>query len=514
MEYSIRRWAAAWVGLTIYAAACCVAANPELLALTSAPSAARRIAALYGGSPNVLLWTGPQGMQALVSGVHHAWLPPSAGTPPAEALDFIDVACGTDADFVRYGVRLCAVAADLHRRRGAAPDAVEQIQSVYDDLRRIAALPSGLFGDCLACKADAGALVEALAPPLTEVAAALTAVDAAKSALKMYRKDSKDQLYKRSLTIMDCKHNDDRAKAVKEKADFEKTVMAELEKLEADLSSVRLAAGEKIKRLGEIMEAVTSADAAERKKRELPSLYLLDDQLQGAAEQLRAAVSETYTRHLLEYARRERRLGPPTYVAAYEYAAAVFNCLDTYSKAAYAHSGRQRVSNEELANAINKATTAGAVMPNDSVFFESANPLHTIDLAAHTEAMLRHWAISHPEEITGSYVTFFTWKDMCPSCQQVIQAWAAAGRPILALSHVVCQGQDNQPTKVDAVLKNGVLSPSGTLTLKIPNVLQIRIEDDSAAANINVSATDGSTWYAALTAASEPAEGSEKKDAA
>lgn len=181
---------------------------------------------------------------------------------------------------------------------------------------------------------------------------------------------------------------------------------------------------------------------------------------------------------------------------------------------AYAHSGRQGVTDEELANAVNKTTTEGAVMPSDSVFFESANPLHTIDLAAHTEAMLRHWAISHPEKITGSYVTFFTWKDMCPSCQRLIEAWAAAGRPVLALSHVVCQGQDNQPTKVDAVLKNGVLFPSGTLKLKIPNVLQIRIEDDSVAANINVSATDRRTWDATLTAASEPAEGSKKKDAA
>lgn len=184
--------------------------------------------------------------------------------------------------------------------RGGTLDDVEQIQGVYDALRQVAALPDGLFGEYMGCKTDAGVLIEALSPPLTEVAAALTAVDAAKSALGKYKKDVKGQLHKLGLKIGGCKHKHARERAVKEKEDFEKTATAALAKLDAALRTARLAAGEKIKGLGKTMEAVTSATAAEREKRGLPELRHLDSRLQAAAERLRATVSETYMRHLLE----------------------------------------------------------------------------------------------------------------------------------------------------------------------------------------------------------------------
>lgn len=47
-------------------------------------------------------------------------------------------------------------------------------------------------------------------------------------------------------------------------------------------------------------------------------------------------------------------------------------------------------------------------------FFHADNPLHTLDLAAHTEALWLHYIVDRPAMLSRQPI-FFTWKDMCPT---------------------------------------------------------------------------------------------------
>lgn len=143
--------------------------------------------------------------------------------------------------------------------------------------------------------------------------------------------------------------------------------------------------------------------------------------------------------------------------------------------------------------------------------------VYKLDQAAHIEPM---WIYKIGQKLVYKNLAyFFSYKDMCENCRNFIGAWAKGrnapllvfskeskadtlGTPLSRVNHV----WDGEALQAEDAAGRTAQSPTDILW-----VYQVRVNEPMG--DLRVMTIDGRTWYAALTAASEPAEGSEKKDA-